>query len=179
MQEAMAGAKTPAAARLELALWQAEADATSSSDLYIWLRESGLPPEIALRLRDLIGVTARIGEEAVSLGKIVALKLIDFIKAHPNMAVGIALGAAISALVAGIPLLGPLLAPIAMVLGVSIGAIAGHRLDKSDEQSVNSSIDPISLTQDVLEIARAFFELFIEMMQALGKELNLVRNSSS
>lgn len=35
-------------AALELALWQADAESMSSSDLYIWLRERGLPPEFAI-----------------------------------------------------------------------------------------------------------------------------------
>ena len=44
-------------AEFELALMQAESDSMSSSDLYIWLRECGLSPEIAVRLKELVNVT--------------------------------------------------------------------------------------------------------------------------
>ena len=48
---------TKAQAELELALMQAESDSMASSDLYIWLRECGLSPEIAVRVKELVNVT--------------------------------------------------------------------------------------------------------------------------
>lgn len=157
-------------AALELALWQAEADSVSSSVLYVWLRECGMPSEIAIRLKDLIDVTTRIGDKIVSLGRVIAIKLIEFIKQHPNLAVGMALGAVISSLIAAIPFLGPILAPIAIPLGITVGAIAGHRMDKAAVGKMNSEVGVIQLTQDVIEIAREFFKLFIETLLALSSE---------
>ena len=58
-----------AEAELELALMQAESDAMTSSDLYIWLRECGLPSEVAIRVRGLADVTRRIGCKVISIGK--------------------------------------------------------------------------------------------------------------
>lgn len=43
---------TTAQANLDLVLWNAEADSIASSDLYLWLRESGLPSEVAIRLKN-------------------------------------------------------------------------------------------------------------------------------
>lgn len=87
---------TKAQAELELALMQAESDSMASSDLYIWLRECGLSPEIAVRVKELVNVTQRIGNKVVSIGKLIVMKLRDFITAHKNLAIGTVLGAAIA-----------------------------------------------------------------------------------
>lgn len=162
---------TRAQASLELALWQADAEAMNSSDLYIWLRESGLPPEVAIRLKELISFTARVGTKTVKLGKIVLVQIIEFIKKHKNLAVGMALGAAISSLVASIPFLGPFLIPIALPLGMAIGAIAGHRMDKANGSRLDNDTSLVALTQDVIEIATDFFEFFVSTIRALVDEI--------
>lgn len=159
-------------ARLELALWQAEADTVNSSDLYIRLTEMGLPPEVAIRLKQLLEVIKPIGGKLISIGKIVVLKLIEFVEKHPNLATGIALGAALSVLVGAVPLLGPLLAPIALAIGVTAGAIAGHRMDKAQGEGMNRDSGVGAIAQDVIEIARAFFQLIIETLAAISAELS-------
>lgn len=161
---------TPPQARLELALWQAEADMANSSDLYIRLTEMGLPSEVAIRLNELLGVVKPIGEKMVSIGKIIVLKLIEFIEKHSNLATGIALGAAVSSLIAAIPFLGPILAPIALPLGIAVGAIAGHRVDKAQGGKINGDLGFISIAQEVIEIARAFFQLFIDALMTISAE---------
>jgi len=124
-------------ANLNLALWQAEADSMNSSELYAWLVDSGLPHEVAIRLHDLIGVTKPVGNKLFAIGKIILIKIIEFVKAHPFLVVGASLGAAVGAAVAtlitSVPFVGQLLAPVAMALGITItavGAVVGHRLDK-------------------------------------------------
>jgi hypothetical protein len=158
---------TESQANLELALMQAEADAMSSGDLYIWLTESGLPSDASIRLKEIIDVTRRISGKAISLGKIIVIKLIEFVKAHPNLAVGVALGAAISLLISSIPLLGSLLAPVALPLGIIVGAIAGHRLDQGRRKGGSSIIE---ISQEVIELARYFFQDLIDMLFALKDE---------
>lgn len=159
-------------ARLELALWQAEADMASSSDIYIRLTEMGLPSEVAIRLKELLEWAKPIGDKMISIGKIIVIKLIEFIEKYPNLATGIALGAALSSLIAAIPFLGPILAPIALPLGITVGAIAGHRVDKAQDGKMNSGLGLIDITQDVIEIARAFFQLFIETLTAISAEFS-------
>ncbi len=159
-------------ARLELALWQAEADMASSSDIYIRLTEKGLPSEVAIRLKELLEWAKPIGDKMISIGKIIVIKLIEFIEKHPNLATGIALGAAVSSLIAAIPFLGPILAPIALPLGITVGAIAGHRVDKAQDGKMNSGLGLIDITQDVIEIARAFFQFFIETLTAISAEFS-------
>lgn len=159
-------------ARLELALWQAEADSASSSDLYIRFRNFGLPPEVAIRLKELIEFVKPIGEKVISIGKIVVLKLLEFIDTHPHLAAGVALGAGLSTLISSIPLLGSILAPIALTLGIVTGAIAGHRADKANGARMNGSLGPLDIAQDVIEIARAFFQLFVDTMKAVSNDFS-------
>jgi hypothetical protein len=157
-------------ARLELALWQADADMSSSSDLYVRLTDMGLPPEVAIRLKALLEIVKPIGDKMFSIGKIIALKLIEFIEQHPNLATGIALGAAVSSLIASIPFVGPILAPIALTLGITVGAIAGHRVDMAQGGNMNRDLGLIAIAQDVIEIARAFFQLVIDTLMAVSAE---------
>lgn len=163
-------------ASLELAIWQAEADSVDSSELYIWLRELGLPPEVALRLKELVSFTKQIGGKLISLGKVIVIKLIEFVKQHPNLAAGVALGGIFSSLIASIPFLGPVLAPIALPLGITVGAIAGHRMDMAENGRGNSKINVVEITQEVIEIARAFFQLFIDTILALTDEIKAGAN---
>ncbi len=157
---------SPAKANFHLTLWNAQAESTSSSELYLWLRESGLPSEIAIRLQDFISTTAKVGNAIICIGKIVLIKVIEFIKAHPNLAIGIAIGAAIGALINMIPFLGIYLAPIAMTIGATIGAIAGHRIDKLEKGEV-VNIGLIAVGQDIIEIAIAFFKLLINVFNTV------------
>ena len=153
---------THAQANFEQTILNAEADTVSSSDIYAWLRESGLPSEAAIRLKRLIEVTTEINGRIIRVGKIILIKIIEFVKAHPNLAVGIAIGAAIGALVSMIPFIGAFLVPIATVIGVTIGVLRGHRLDKSaNGQDQKSGL--IAVTQDLIEIAKVFFRLLSDI----------------
>jgi len=165
----MTAIRSKAQAELELALMQAESDSMASSDLYLWLRECGLSPEIAVRLKELVNVTQRIGNKVVSIGKLIVMKLRDFIMAHKGLAIGTVLGAAIASLVAAIPLLGSLLAPLGGLLGLAI-AVTGHQRDKHPAGD-GGGVSLLDLPQNLIEIARAFFDLFIETLQNIMTEL--------
>ncbi|MEI8237545.1 MAG: hypothetical protein WCG11_10310 [Methylococcaceae bacterium] len=162
---------TKAKADLKLNLLNAEAESLSSSDLYMWLIDSGLSSEVAIRLKNFADVTENVTDHAISIGKIVLLKIVDFIKLHPNLAIGIAVGAAIGALVSLIPFLGVYLAPVVASISATIGAIAGHRIDKIEQgQTVNTSTDIIAIGQDAIEIAKEFFKLLAEIFNAVFNE---------
>ncbi|MGB5962326.1 MAG: hypothetical protein WBG73_16785 [Coleofasciculaceae cyanobacterium] len=165
----MAGQITvsPAQANLKMALWQVDADSMSSTELYAWLVDSGLPHEVTIRLHELMTYTKKVGSKVIAVGKIVLIKILEFIKTHPNLVMGVALGAAVGLLVNSVPVIGSVLAPLATVLGITIGAIAGHRLDKGKE--VNEGI--IGVAQDIIEIAREFFKLFIDVFNAIFRNV--------
>ncbi|VXD23459.1 conserved hypothetical protein [Planktothrix serta PCC 8927] len=150
-------ALSPAQANLKLALWQVDADSMSSSDLFVWLNDSGLPLEVTTRLHQLVTYTKKAGHKVIAIGKIILIKIIEFVQANPNLVMGMAVGAAVGILGYSVPFLGPLLGPITTALGVTIGAISGHRLDQGHRQS-----DGITgVTQSLIEIAQKFFKLFI------------------
>ena len=164
-----------AEAEFELALMQAESDSMASSDLYIWLRECGLSPEIAVRVKELVNVTQRIGNKVVSIGKLIVMKLRDFLIAHKNLAIGTVLGAAVASLVAAIPLLGSILAPLGALLGLTI-AVSGHQSDKQPTGS-GAGVSLLELPQNLIEIARAYFDLFIETLQIIMAEFVSAKTS--
>ncbi|MNR40060.1 hypothetical protein D3C85_1583190 [compost metagenome] len=103
------------------------------------------------RLQGLWNLTKEIAGEVVAIGKIVVRKIFEFLKANPNLSIGIALGAAVGALISGIPFIGPLLAPLSAGLSMLYGAAVGSTLD----QGVQSNDPFVAATL----LARKFFEL--------------------
>lgn len=96
------------------------------------------------------------------------IKIVDFVKAHPNLAIGIAVGAAIGAVTGMIPFLGTLLAPITALLGAGIGAAAGYRLDRQEQGDLAVHQSQVLLiAEDIIQIAREFFTLFAEIFNSI------------
>ncbi|MEG4493343.1 hypothetical protein [Microcoleus sp. D3_18_C4] len=154
-------------ANLKMALWQVDADAMSSSDLYVWLNDMGLPHEVSMRLHELATYTKKAANKVLLIGKILLIKIIEFVKAHPNLVIGVAVGVAVEILANSIPFVGPLLAPLATALGIPIGAIAGHRLDRDKEESDGI----IGIVQEIIEIAKDFFQLLIDVFNTIFRNV--------
>ncbi|MBD1940554.1 hypothetical protein [Microcoleus sp. FACHB-68] len=163
-----------AQANFKMALWQADAGSMSSSDLYVWLNDSGLPHEVTIRLHELANYTKKIGNKVFDCGKIILIKIIEFVKAHPNLVagvgIGVALGFAVNYLVSSIPFIGVLLAPLAAALAATFGivvfGIAGHRLDKRAQgKEVQNGL--MGYAEDVVEIVQAFFQLMIDVFNVV------------
>jgi hypothetical protein len=159
-----------AQANLKLALWDAQAKAVGSSDLYIAIQELGLPEEVNSRLHQLLTYSKTVGNKVFSIGKIILLKIIEFVKAHPFLVAGISMGAtvgaAIASLITSIPFLGPLLSPIAALLGITItlfGAVIGYNLDKRFP----------NVGKDVVEIAQLFFSLVTDVLRSIFSDMLL------
>lgn len=166
-----------AQANLKMSLWQVDADSMSSNELYVWLDECNLPHEVIMRLRDLSTYTKKAGSKIFAVGKIILIKIIEFIKANPGLVAGIGIGAAISAYITGfitsIPFLGQLLTPLAIALGITvtaISAIAGHRVDKRKQgKQVNGGI--LGIAEDVIETALTFSQLVIDVFSIIFKNV--------
>ncbi|WP_198805757.1 hypothetical protein [Leptolyngbya sp. BL0902] len=157
-----------AQANLKLAIWNAEANSVTSSELYVQIQELGLPEEVVSRLHELVSFTQRVAGKVCSIGKIVLLKILDFVKAHPFLIAGAGIGAVIGAAIAGlitsIPFLGQILAPVAAILGITIaavGAVVGHRLDKQFQ----------GVGEDIVEIAQQFFSLLANVMNMIFRDI--------
>lgn len=158
----------PAQAELKLALWQADADSVTSGELYAWLVDTGLSSDVAIRLHELIQKTKRVGSKVFEVGKIILIKIIEFVKAHPFLVmgagIGAAVGAAVTSLIVSIPIVGQLLAPIATALGIAItvtGAVIGHNFDKKFK----------NVGQDIFEIAKNFFGLLADVFNVVFRHV--------
>lgn len=144
------------------------ADSMKSSDLYVWLQDSELPHEVTIRLHELATYTKKAGSKVLAVGKIVLIKIIEFIKAHPFLVIGAGIGAIVGAAVAGlitsVPILGQLLAPLAMALGITItaiGAVVGHRVDKCLP----------GVGEDIIERVQNFFKLLVDVFNSVFRKL--------
>ncbi|HEY9625516.1 MAG TPA: hypothetical protein V6C78_34670 [Crinalium sp.] len=153
-----------AQANLKLALWHAEAESVKSSDVYAQIQELGLPEEVVSRLHELLTFTKKVAGKIFVVGKIILLKILEFVKAHPFLVIGSSIGAvvgtAIASLIISVPFLGPLLAPVALLLKVSItgiGAVVGHRLDKQFQ----------GVGDDLIEVSQLFFALLSRILNTV------------
>lgn len=146
-------------AKLELALLESDVTELSKIDFITYLTNAGIPQEIIQRLSQLWEMTKRVGEESVAIGKIVFHKIWGFLKANPNLSAGMALGAAISVL---IPFVGSVLMPVA----VAVGALLGVRLDNYEEGN-EMATDAVSIMHEAILLARKFFDLFVEIVDAV------------
>lgn len=157
-----------AQANLKLALWNVEAESVKSSEVYAQLQELGLPEEIVSRLHELITFTKKVAGKVFAVGKIVLLKIFEFVKAHPFLVVGAGIGAvvgvAIAGLITSIPFLGQLLAPVAAALGITVtvvGAVVGHRIDKQFQD----------VGEDIAEIVQQFFSFLADVFNAVFRSV--------
>jgi len=153
-------------AQTDLMVLQAQTKGQQWLDAVVTFTNKGVPPEVITRLQELWEVTKTIGEQVFEIGKIIVIKLIDFIIANPSLAIGLALGAAIGSLTSMIPFIGPIIAPLATAIGAFFGAVAGHRLDKiakGELDSFNSS----NIFADAITIAKEFWKSIVEIFQAL------------
>ena len=159
---------SPGAARLELALLDSKAQVLDKLDVFTHLTNLGLPPELILRLEELWENSKVVGKKIVHIGKILVLEIMRFIGENSNLATGLALGAAVGALVSLIPFLGPVLAPLTMTIGAAFGSVVGSRLDRSQ----NPEKGAVGIFQEVILIAKKFFELLAAVFIALKDDLS-------
>ena len=157
-----------AEAKLKLSILNSNALDLDRVDTVVKLTNMGLPQEVITRIEDLWDKTKIVGGQVIHIGKVILAEIMEFIKENPHLAVGVALGAALGALISLIPFIGPLLAPLVTAVSVVVGGIAGLRLDRGEEPSD----DFIGVTQELILIAKKFFELFANIFNALQGELS-------
>ncbi len=122
--------------------------------------------DFSARMRALTGHIGKILSESVQVVLIIGAKLWEFVQTNPNLAIGVAMGMALGALVGVVPLLGPFLAPILAPLFILVGAVAGYRVDRSEQGELPE--EGISgLLGDGLVIFKEIFQLFAGIFQAL------------
>ena len=154
---------SPAEATVELTMLHADANNFSFSEIAADLATRAIPLEVVTRMQGLWDRSKIIAGEVITTGKIIVLKIWEFIKANPNMAIGIVIGAAIGALVNLIPFIGPWLSPIAIAIGATIGGLTGHRLDKI----IGGETVTPNLFEDLITAAKTFYKLLADIFNAL------------
>lgn len=151
----------PKQALFELTLLNADSSQAEFDDVVIDSLRRGIPPELVTRLSELWTQTKVVAGEIVAVGKIIVRKIVDFLMANPNIAIGIALGAAVTALVSGIPFIGPLLAPLVGTISILYGAGVGAAMQEGDD-----SMSPLAAAT---ALARKFFELLEAIFNAVAE----------
>lgn len=148
-------------AQLDLAVMNGRAEQLDETDIFVWLDRAELPVAINSRLTELWAVTREIAGQVISVGRIIVMHIIDFVRTHPHTAMGMALGAAIGALTSMIPLIGPLLAPLTAAVASFLGLAAGARLDTGCDSAMSAMI----------LVARDFFALLADIFNTLRDAL--------
>jgi hypothetical protein len=153
--------------RTELMALESRAKSRSMDDRYIECKKLGLPAELTTAFTEMSIKTAKtIAGKTMEVGKIVIDKVIDFINENPNMAIGAVIGASVGALSNMIPFIGPVIGPLVTFAGATVGAIAGHRLDKAKKgEDVSKGI--MALAGDLITIAKEFFNLLAEIFNTI------------
>lgn len=154
-------------AQVELFLLESKAKAMSDADFLAWLTHLGVAPEITARLRHLWEKTCRFGQKALRIGRIVVMKIIEFIKEHPNLTIGLALAAAATSLVTLVPFLGPLLQPLVGTLGTFIAVLGGTSMDHPELADKGLT----GVAQQAITLAKDFFRLLASIFNEVAAEL--------
>jgi len=157
-------------AEMKLMVLESETKAMTWLDLVVILTNNGIPPEITMRLKEIWETTKNIGKQIFHIGKIIVTKIIEFVQANPNMAIGLVIGVAIGSLTSAIPWIGPILAPLTMVIGGFAGAISGHRLDKIAKGQMSEERGS-DFFADLITMAKEFWRGIVEIFQALNEHL--------
>ncbi|MDP3008540.1 MAG: hypothetical protein Q8N30_05655 [Methylococcales bacterium] len=116
-------------ATFEVLLLQAEASNLDKVETMAFLSNHGIPLEVITRMNSLWDEVMTIGGQAINIGKIIIMKLIQFVKENPNMVIGLAIGLAIGMLANSVPYIGQFLAPLVTLVFSTLGVLHGHRLD--------------------------------------------------
>jgi hypothetical protein len=133
-----------------------EASLIPDDRVYRWLVSTHLSQDLVDLIYDLMEKTRVIAGRVLRIGKIIVLKLIEFAKAHPGLAIGVALGAGLACLMVQEPWVGPAVGPLATALGIFVGAAIGHGVDhgrKLGEMNWKTiAADGIAATGEVLRL---------------------------
>ena len=179
----------PSQARLKLAILNKQAEAKNSWEFYSEMMTLGLPDEVIEILKKVLKVTSKVAGTVISIGKIIVIKLIEYVAKHPlqvaGLAVGLgatyALGVALHGLFALVPelaqwkLIGGLLSKLAilianlcktifvplMLASPIAGGVAGEIFDKKYPE----------VSESLQKIARDFFDFFAQIMNSIRDEI--------
>ena len=150
-------------AAFQLVLMDAEARSIPREDFYASLTNLALPQDVVDALHGLVDKTSSVAGRIIHVGKVVLMKIIEFVKSHPGLSAGIALGAAVACLIHWIPFLGPILGGVA----ITFGMVTGQMVDARRRGEPMERPNLFTAGEKLIEVALEFFKLFIEIWNAV------------
>lgn len=177
----------PPQARLKLAVLSKQAEARNSYEFHSEMKELGLPDEVIEILERILRVTSKVAGKVICIGKIIVIKLLEYVVKHPLQVAGLAstyaLGIALHGIFAWVstlaewPIIGSLLSKLALIIahlcktvfvplmvilpvaGITVGEIADKKYPEISESFHNVSTD--------------FFELLGQILNSIKDELSV------
>ena len=181
---------SPSQARLKLIILNKQAEAKNSYEFYSEMKELGLPNEVIEILERILKVTSKVADKIISIGKIIVVKLLEYVAQNPLQVAGFAVGLGstyalgvalhgIFALVpalAKLPLIGWLLSKLAllvaslcktifvpfMVVLPVAGVTVGDFADKKYPE----------ISERLHKVSTDFFELFGQIIDSIRDEFD-------
>ena len=99
-------------AEFELDLQDAESEGQLWESVSTELLNRGVPVEIVARMEQLWERTENLASKVVRVGRIIILKIIDFLRNNPKVAGSLAVSAAVFVLANAVPIIGQWLVPV-------------------------------------------------------------------
>lgn len=157
--------------KMDLLILESKASSFDEIEFVTDLTNKGVSKEIVTRLQLLGSQIKYVANQSIKIGKIILMKLWDFIKENPNLAIGMAIGLGLAVL-AGmllsiIPFIGTWLAGVIAPIFVIIVAYKGHRLDKIAKGELVSE----SIVEDTITIVKQFWQLLVDIFSSVKDEL--------
>jgi hypothetical protein len=179
---------SPSQARLKLMILNKHAEVKNSYELYSEMTNLGLPNEVIEVLSRILKVTSKVAGKVIAIGKIIVIKLLEYVSKHPFQVAGLvvglsatyALGVALHGLFALVPalvkwkIIGGLLSKLALLIAnlcqtvfvpimiatPVVGGVAGEIFDKKYPE----------VSESLQQIAKDFFEFFAQLLNAIKDE---------
>lgn len=168
-----------AKANFKLFLWNKEAESVSDLDIFSRMSQWNFPGEITSRLHDLLKASIKFTGKVLRIGKIVILKVLEFVENNPGLVAGLGVGVVLGGALAGflasihapvlLGFLNPLITPITTALGSFaqfalpiVGGGLGNFLDRNAPE----------MGKSVVDTAKKFFKLFADILDAVFGELS-------
>ena len=179
---------SPSQARLKLTILNKHAEVKNNYELYSEMTNLGLPNEVIEVLSRVLKVTSKVAGKVIAIGKIIVIKLLEYVSKHPLQVAGLvvglsaayALGVALHGLFALVPalakwkIIGGLLSKLVLLIAnlcqavfvpimiatPVVGSVTGEIFDKKYPE----------VSESLQQIAKDFFELFAQIVNAIKDE---------
>lgn len=142
---------------------QAEAAGLDRAETMAYFSITGVPLEMITRLDSLWEQSIEVAETRLDIGKIILLKLVQFITENPNAAIGLLIGLALGMLVNTVPYIGPIVAPAASVALTAAATLRGHRVDKA----LRGEYVGDSFIENLIAVTQQFWTLTWDIMNSI------------